>query len=88
MNEPETISTGALPLLQHAPAHARGAKVAIVAFVSNSVDEATGHFDTGGHRSRLDVRTAVARTAQALISRTLSRSGIAHPAMPLSGTST
>lgn len=41
-------------------AHARGAQVAMVALVSNSVDEATGHFDTGGNRFRVDVLTAVA----------------------------
>ena len=68
-------------------AHARGAQVAMVALVSNSVDEAVGHFDTGGHQFRVDVITAVARAAQALISQTPGRSGITPPAIPGSGTS-
>ncbi|HQZ38013.1 MAG TPA: nucleoside phosphorylase [Vicinamibacterales bacterium] len=48
-------------------AHARGAQVAMVALVSNGVDDVTGHFDTGGHRFRVDVLTAVARAAQTLM---------------------
>ena len=66
-------------------AHAREAQVAMVALVSNSVDEATGHFDTGGHRFRVDVLRAVARAVRALIPSTPGGSGLALPATPGSG---
>lgn len=49
-------------------AHARGAQVAMVALVSNSVDQLTDDFDTGGHEFRTDVLAAVARAAQAFVS--------------------
>jgi uridine phosphorylase len=48
-------------------ARARGAPVAIVALVSNSV-QVTGHFDTGGNGFRVDVLEAVARVARAVVS--------------------
>jgi hypothetical protein len=44
-------------------ARARAANVAIVALVSNGVDQATGQFDTGGHVFRTDVLAAIARAA-------------------------
>lgn len=49
-------------------AHARGAQVAMVALVSNSVDQVASDFDTGGHDFRTDVLAAVARAAQAFVS--------------------
>jgi uridine phosphorylase len=50
-------------------AQARGANVAMVALVSNSVDAgaATDPFDTGGHEFRTGVLAAVARAAHAFI---------------------
>lgn len=48
-------------------AQARGAQVAMVALVSNSVDEATSQFDTGGDRFRVNVLSAVARAARDII---------------------
>jgi hypothetical protein len=48
-------------------ATARGADVAMVALVSNSVD-ATASFDTGGNDYRVDVLAAVARAARAFMS--------------------
>lgn len=47
--------------------HARGAPVAMVALVSNSVDQVAANFDTGGHAFRTDVLAAVARAAQVFI---------------------
>jgi hypothetical protein len=44
-------------------ARARGAAVAIVALVSNCVDQVTGHFDTGGNGFRVDVLAAGTRPA-------------------------
>lgn len=44
-------------------AHARGALVAMVALVSNSVEQVAAHFDTGGHGFRMDVLSAIARAA-------------------------
>lgn len=48
-------------------AEARGAQVAVVALVSNSVDQVTGHFDTGGHPFKVDVLAAVARAAHVFL---------------------
>jgi uridine phosphorylase len=48
-------------------ARARGAHVAVVALVSNSVDE-TGSFDTGGDAFRVSVLAAVARAAKIFLS--------------------
>ena len=48
-------------------ARARGAPVAIVALVSNSVEQVTGHFDTGGDGFRVNVLAAVARAARAVV---------------------
>jgi hypothetical protein len=44
--------------------HARGARVAMVALVSNSVEHATSGFDTGGEGFRKEVLGAIARAAQ------------------------
>lgn len=44
-------------------ARARSATVAIVALVSNGVDQGDGQFDTGGHDFRLRVLSTVARAA-------------------------
>jgi uridine phosphorylase len=44
-------------------ATARGAAVAVVALVSNSVDQTASGFDTGGHQLRGDVLAAIARAA-------------------------
>jgi uridine phosphorylase len=49
-------------------ARAREAQVAVVALVSNSVDQVTGDFDTGGHKFRSDVLSAVVRAALAFVS--------------------
>jgi uridine phosphorylase len=48
-------------------AHARAATVAIVALVSNGVDQVAGQFDTGGHAFRTDVLAAIARAADAFM---------------------
>jgi uridine phosphorylase len=48
-------------------ARAKGARVGIVALVSNSVDDADEQFDTGGHGYRLGVLSAVARAARTLL---------------------
>jgi uridine phosphorylase len=48
-------------------AHARGAQVAVVALVSNDVDQTAGQFDTGGHEFRASVLAAVGRAAQAFV---------------------
>lgn len=48
-------------------ARAREAQVAMVALVSNSVDQVTGDFDTGGHKFRADVLSAVVRAALAFV---------------------
>ena len=48
-------------------AHARAAIVAIVALVSNGVDQVTEQFDTGGHAFRADVLAAIARAAHAFM---------------------
>jgi uridine phosphorylase len=45
-------------------ARARGAHVALVALVSNSVDQETSGFDTGGDAFRMGVLAAVARSAR------------------------
>jgi uridine phosphorylase len=45
-------------------AHARGAQVAMVALVSNAVDQLTSDFDTGGNEYRVCVLRAVARAAR------------------------
>jgi uridine phosphorylase len=45
-------------------ARARGAHVALVALVSNSVDQETSGFDTGGDAFRMGVLAAVARAAR------------------------
>jgi hypothetical protein len=52
----------------HYLARAREAQVAMVALVSNSVDQVTGDFDTGGHEFRTDVLSAVVRAALAFVS--------------------
>jgi hypothetical protein len=44
-------------------ARARIANVAIVALVSNGVDQVAGQFDTGGHAFRAGVLAAIARAA-------------------------
>ena len=44
-------------------AYARGAAVAVIALVSNSVDQTASGFDTGGNQFRVDVLTAIARAA-------------------------
>lgn len=44
-------------------AHARGAAVAVVALVSNSVDQAAAGFDTGGNEFRVRVLSAIAKAA-------------------------
>jgi uridine phosphorylase len=44
-------------------AQARGAAIAVVALVSNSVDGPAGGFDTGGNEYRIGVLTAIARAA-------------------------
>jgi uridine phosphorylase len=49
-------------------ARAREAHVAMVALVSNSVDQTVADFDTGGDRYRVAVLSAVARAARAYIS--------------------
>ncbi len=49
-------------------ARAREAHVAMVALVSNGVDEVSGQFDTGGHDFRTGVLAAVARAAAAFLS--------------------
>jgi len=49
-------------------ADARRAQVAMVALVSNSVDQAAGEFDTGGDTFRMSVLAAVARAARAFVS--------------------
>ncbi len=48
-------------------AQARRAVVAVVALVSNGVQESAGTFDTGGHDFRRAVLSAVARAARAVI---------------------
>jgi hypothetical protein len=48
-------------------AHARAANVAIVALVSNGVDQVARQFDTGGHAFRTDVLAAIARAADAFM---------------------
>lgn len=48
-------------------AQARAAQVAMVALVSNSVDQAVAGFDTGGNKYRVAVLAAVARAARAFI---------------------
>jgi uridine phosphorylase len=49
-------------------ARAREAHVAMVALVSNSVDQTVADFDTGGDQYRVAVLSAVARAARAFIS--------------------
>jgi uridine phosphorylase len=49
-------------------ARAREAQVAMVALVRNSIDQVTGDFDTGGHKFRTDVLSAVVRAALAFVS--------------------
>jgi hypothetical protein len=49
-------------------ARARAAHVALVALVSNSVDQPVADFDTGGDEYRVAVLSAVARAARAFIS--------------------
>lgn len=44
-------------------AHARAAAVAVVALVSNSVDQAAAGFDTGGNEFRVRVLSAIAKAA-------------------------
>jgi len=48
-------------------ARARGAQVAMVALVSNGVDQGAAEFDTGGHQFRTSVLTAVAYAARAFL---------------------
>lgn len=48
-------------------ARAKGADVAVVALVSNSVGHAGDQFDTGGHVFRLDVLAAVTRAARTFL---------------------
>ena len=50
--------------------HARSARVAIVALVSNGVDQGDGQFDTGGHDYRLQVLSAVARGTTSYLAQT------------------
>lgn len=45
-------------------ARAKGARVGIVALVSNSISDAGEQFDTGGHAYRVGVLSAVARAAR------------------------
>jgi uridine phosphorylase len=47
---------------------ARGAQIAMVGVVSNSVDQATTGFDTGGREFRMEVLAAVARATQTFVS--------------------
>jgi uridine phosphorylase len=49
-------------------ARARGAQVAVIALVSNGVDEMGGQFDTGGHEFRTRVLAAIGRAARTFIS--------------------
>lgn len=49
-------------------ARARKAQVAIVALVSNSVDQLVADFDTGGNEYRVAVLSAIARAARGFIS--------------------
>lgn len=49
-------------------ARARGARVGVVALVSNALDHAGEQFDTGGHDFRLAVLTAIARAAGEVLS--------------------
>jgi uridine phosphorylase len=49
-------------------ARARNAQVAIVALVSNGVDQVVADFDTGGNEHRVAVLSAVARAAREFIS--------------------
>ena len=49
-------------------ARARTAQVAIVALVSNSVDQVVADFDTGGNEYRVAVLSAIARAARGFIS--------------------
>jgi uridine phosphorylase len=48
-------------------ARARAANVAIVALVSNGVDDVAAQFDTGGHAFRTEVLAAIARAADAFM---------------------
>jgi uridine phosphorylase len=48
-------------------ARARGAQVALVALVSNSVDQVVADFDTGGDEYRIAVLSAIARASRVLI---------------------
>jgi len=49
--------------------HARGAAVAVVALVSNSVDGGDKPFDTGGHSYRARLLSAIAKAGQAYLER-------------------
>jgi hypothetical protein len=49
--------------------HAKGAVVAVVAMVSNSVDAATKPFDTGGHSYRSQIVAGVVTAGQKFLSR-------------------
>lgn len=49
-------------------ARARGAQVAMIALVSNGVDQMAGQFDTGGHEFRTRVLAAIGRAARAFVS--------------------
>lgn len=51
-------------------ARARSATAAVVALVSNGVDQGDGQFDTGGHDFRLRVLSAVARAAASYLGQT------------------
>jgi uridine phosphorylase len=47
---------------------ARGAQVAVIALVSNGVDQLTAHFDTGGHGFRTRVLAAIGRAGRTFVS--------------------
>ena len=48
-------------------ARARGAKVGMVALVSNDVREGAAEFDTGGHEFRMRVLAAISRAARVFL---------------------
>jgi uridine phosphorylase len=51
-------------------ARARSASVAVLALISNGVDQRDGQFDTGGPEFRLRVMSAVARAAASYLAQT------------------
>jgi uridine phosphorylase len=60
-------------------ARARDAHVAVVALVSNGVDQFAGQFDTGGHAFRAGVLAAVGRAAQAFVTQGDDKPSVCEP---------